>query len=141
METIRFATISESDLGYLFGKSEKVIGRWVNEGLPKNTDGSFILSRACRWIMNQHKEAEQRKVQLLKISQKDLITLTGKSRQTIFFWTEKHGLPRRVDGRFDLAAVIQWMPKYFDKISRQKHTKAARQIHNLSNIFKEKKSC
>ena len=138
MESIRYANICEADLSYLFGKAEKEIQRWVTDGLPQNSDGSFTLSRAIRWREKCNADREREKVLLSKIAQRDLAEIVGRSRIQIFNWTKKAGLPRNPDGTYDLAKVVRWFCSYFDRIHKARYRKAASQIQKLYDIFKEK---
>jgi len=138
MQSIIYAIISKADLKLLFGIGEDVLNRWISAGLPGEPDGRFVLSVACRWVREHHQQVERKKVTLCNITQQDLIGLTGKSRQAIFNWT-KAGMPRNKDKSYSLAAVMRWLPGYYDRVYKVKHQRIARRASELIREMNLKK--
>ena len=127
MQSIIYAIISKADLKLLFGIGEDVLNRWISAGLPGEPDGRFVLSEICRWVREYYQQIERQKVTLSDVTQRDLIALTGQSRQTIFNWT-RAGMPRNKDKSYSLAAVMRWLPGYYDQVYKQKHQRIAKQM-------------
>jgi len=135
MKATIYAVIRPWALAQIFGVGEEKVEAWIAEGLPVNADGSLTLCRACRWLMARHKEIERRKVELSRITQRDLVTLTGLSRRAVLDWSQKYGCPRNDDASYNLNEVIRWLPKFYDRIHRERHRKAARQIEQIHKLF------
>ena len=131
MQKVIYSNVSKTDLAVLFGKSTEEIQRWTDEGLPCNSNGYYTLSKVLRWREKWFKKEQRQKLILSQVTQRDLIVLTGRSRQTIFEWTKK-GLPRNADRSYDLGKVLRWMPGYFNRVYERKY----REIARLVKLFK-----
>lgn len=118
MQSVILANISEGDLTYLFGKSEKTIQRWIKAGLPKNADGSFTLSKAIRWREAQHK-IESEKILQVPISQVESVKFLGISRQRLTALKQSGLRPGRKG--YMLPAVVRWLRLYYETAARKKY--------------------
>jgi len=97
-------------LAELTGKTRQTIHNWHTKfGLPRNADKTFDLSIFLSW----HKEFLHKKTSGLIIFQ--LTEITGKTRQTIYDWHTKFGLPRNADKTFDLSIFLAWHEKFLLK--------------------------
>ena len=143
MQSIIYSHISERDLMQLFGVGQVRLNRWKKDGLPCRTDGRYSLAEVCRWLLEYHKKIEADKVTLSSISQRDLVKLTGLSRQQITFLGKNRGLPRQSNGSYNLQAVCQWLKGYyrgvyqreFDKRFQTMRHKIGKKIKQVRNII------
>ena len=138
MQSVIYAIITKADLKLLFGIGENVLSRWISAGLPCESDGRFVLSEICRWVREYYQQIERQKVTLSDVTQRDLIALTGQSRQTIFNWT-RAGMPRNKDKSYSLAAVMRWLPGYYDRVYKVKHQRIAKRASDLIHEMNLKK--
>lgn len=139
MQKVLYSNVTKTDLAELFGHSIETIQRWTDEGLPRNRGGSYMLIKAIRWREKRFEEQQRRKVILSRVTQRDLIALTGRSRQTIFNWT-KEGLPCNADRSYDLNKVMCWMPGYFKRVYERKYRKIARLVELFKVAITEERS-
>ena len=122
--------ICEADIGYLFGIGEKTVQRWVTSGLSQNADGSFTLSKTCRWVIAQHKKQLASAATSRVLTQQQLAELFGVSRQTITAWG-RAGLPRQKDNLYDLSDICKWLFIYH-------HEQAKREYRDRLNAINRK---
>jgi len=137
MKLIIYSNVTKSDLSALLGCSPKRIEELKKAGLPCEPNGHFVLSKVLRWREQFHAGQLKQKILLSKLRQKELIELTGKSRQTIFKWCKK-GLPQNKDGTFDLSKIFHWLPEYYDRVYKQKHQRIARKMGEVIKDFMQR---
>jgi predicted DNA-binding transcriptional regulator AlpA len=81
-------------------------------------DGNQAAIRAIEPFLAEHRplrEADASSgVRLDHLAVAELAQIMGKSRQTIYDWVRKHGLPRQEDKTFDLPAVLAWWEQYIE---------------------------
>ena len=130
MQSVQYLTISEGDLLMLFGIGKPRLNAWLKAGLPRRADGRYLLTEVCRWVVKHQRDIEQQKVTLSNVTQQDLISLTGKSRQTIFDWT-RAGMPRNPDKSYNLSEVIRWIRNFYDCVYKVKHQRIAKRASDL----------
>lgn len=117
-------SVRPAGLAFLVGRSWGTIQFWTKyKGLPRNGDGTYNLKVALRWIEHHYKDSTAIKISLVSLSQQRLAELLGVSRQTLHDWTEK-GLPRNSDGSYDFLVVLRWIPKFYEKLYRNKYHKS-----------------
>ena len=107
MKSIIYARISKSDLLCIFGIGEIVLNRWKKRGMPCESNGRFSLSKVVRW-REKDQQIERGKIDLAKISQSDIIEITGLSRHSIFRYF-KSGMPRSSDRSYALGDVVKFV--------------------------------
>ena len=131
MQAIIYAKCSESDLCFLFGKSQMTIQAWTKSGLPQNDDGSYTLSKIIRWREDFFKEQMSKKISLCKLTQKELIVLTGQTRPTVLKWT-KEGLPRNPkDKTYSLSKFVHWIGPYYNRLQKRRWRKTICSMRTL----------
>jgi len=138
MQNTRYQIISKADLLFLFGIGESTLNKWLKAGLPCRSDGRYLLTEVCRWTVKHQRDIERQKVTLSNVTQRDLIALTGRSRQTIFSWT-KAGLPCNQDKSYSLAVVMRWLPGYYDRVHQGRHQRIAKRASDLIHEMNLKK--
>ena len=134
MQAIIYSNCSASDLSFLFGKSHVTIQAWTKSGLPQNVDGSYVLAKAIRWREDFFKEQMAQKISLCKLTQKELIALTGQSRPTVLKWT-KEGLPCNPDKSYSLSKFVHWIGPYYNRLQKRKWRKTICSMRTLLKKF------
>ncbi len=57
-------------------------------------------------------EADRQRVNLRRLSVKQMLELTGVSRQTLYNWRTRYSLRRNDDKTFDLAVFLPWLVEF-----------------------------
>ena len=117
------SNVTELELSRLFGRSQGAIWAWAKyNNLLRNPDGTFNLKNSICWLKAHYRQSATIKITLSALTQCQLAELLGVSRQSVFDWGKK-GLPRNGDNSYDLMVVLRWLPKFYDKIYRDKYKK------------------
>ena len=118
MQSVILATISKSDLIYLFGVSGRVVDSWVKQGLP-HREGRFTLSAVIRWREKQQRGKIAAKLSSDRVGPQELAGLLGVSRVSIMNW-RRAGLPSPMAG-YRLGAVMRWLRSYYAASAEKKY--------------------
>ena len=114
--------VTEAELTRLFGRSPGNIAAWVRHNdLARNSDGTFNLRNSIFWLEAHYRRVATVKITMVNLTQGQLSELLGVTRQTVFVWEKKKGLPRNSDGSYDLMVVLRWLPKFYDRVYREKY--------------------
>ena len=135
MQSVIYSKVSKEDVKSLFGVGEQIFAKWVSAGLCCEADGRFLLLKTCRWVEKYHREIEQQRFDSDGLSQQQLVSLLGLSRQRISVLGKFRGLPRNADGSYDLGKVVQWLRGYYQGIYEREYKK---QIENLKHRVSKK---
>ena len=119
MQTVLMTRCSKSDLAALLGVSVLKVERWTAQGLPRGPDGFYTLSQALRWILRGHRIDVERKFLTGRLSQKELVSLLGLSRQAVAVWT-RAGLPVGKNG-YSLPRVVHWLHGHYRAAAQKEY--------------------
>ena len=53
MKKSNFKKISRSEVAFLFNVNPSTVSKWVKQGFPRNTDGSFSLRECIQWALDR----------------------------------------------------------------------------------------
>lgn len=65
-----------------------------------------------KWTIDRRKETGETFTGFNRIGVNQMAELFRVSRTTVWDWATQKGLPKNIDGSFDLSAAIQWFEKY-----------------------------
>ena len=121
---------SANQLTHLYRKDRSTIDNWIKQGRLSGPGGQIALWRVVRWREQQLAEEIDRKVVTETLNQEQLGRLLDVSRQTLFTWGRREGLPRNKDGSYNLADVCAWLPGYYRKLYGRRFKKTFKALQS-----------
>ena len=122
--------VTPADLARLIGKAPGTPLQWTEHlGLPRRPDGTYNLQTALHWITNYYEKLRMPPLALSEVSQEQLASLLGFSRQTVWQW-QKEGLPQNENGTFDLRIALRWIGPHYQRHYQEEYEKRLQELQN-----------
>jgi len=120
MKDVLNIEVTPAELARIFGRSLGAIQFWTeHKGLHRNSNGLYNLRQSFLWLEKYYK-SHNRRLPLDRLNISELAKLLNVTRQKIYVWRAA-GLPKQVDGKYNLADVCRWLPVYYHDIAERKY--------------------
>jgi len=127
---IEYQRTSKNQILRLFRIDKGTLQKWIKRGFPVERDGSIFIVKAVRWWRRQYELELYKKLESETLSQEELGRLLDVSRQTLYAWGRREGLPRNKDGTYNLSSVCAWLPHYYRRIYGRRFKKTFRALQS-----------